>query len=119
VVSILNLNHSCTRAPDPSAPSHHARLLLFARLRSRLTKLKTALERAAACMVASFPQAKLTQEDMCTVTRDYHTTFRNATGVPVKVRTRKLKACHPKCRKLDRDAEDSDDQVRQSTQHVV
>jgi hypothetical protein len=43
-------------------------------------------------MVASFPQAKLTQEDMCTVTRDYHTTFRNATGVPVKVRTRKLKA---------------------------
>jgi hypothetical protein len=54
-------------------------------------KLTAELERAAACMVASFPQAKLTQEAMCKVMVEYHTTFRKVTGVPVKVRTRKLK----------------------------
>jgi hypothetical protein len=55
-------------------------------------KLPTELERAAACMVASFPQAKLTQDAMYKVMREYHTTFRTATGVPVKSRTRKPKA---------------------------
>jgi hypothetical protein len=54
-------------------------------------KLANELERAAACMVASFPQAKLKQEDMSKVMTDYHTAFRHATGVPVKNRAKKLK----------------------------
>jgi hypothetical protein len=55
------------------------------------SKLQAELERAAACMVASFPQANLTPGEMYTVMKNYHTTFRNATGIPVKVRTRKLR----------------------------
>jgi hypothetical protein len=58
-------------------------------------KLTTELERAAACVVASFPQANLTQDDMYKVMADYHATFRNATGVPFKGRTRKPKAGQP------------------------
>jgi 2-succinyl-5-enolpyruvyl-6-hydroxy-3-cyclohexene-1-carboxylate synthase len=53
--------------------------------------VKTDLERAAACMVASFPQAKLTQGAMYKVVKEYHTTWRTATGAPVKPRKRKLK----------------------------